>query len=224
VRIARDLLARCRTLTRSIVELDRELPQLGEFAVQAGVYGWERSAGGIGPDLEWTTTLSVVDEIEAPKLPEPTAKNKNQTSEGPQVALLWRKGDQLELLPKDPGKVEEVPASELAQDEQYRELSALGETPVLTIFLNEDYSALKKYLQGRQRELTKIGSGHAYNRYAIDVGVALLVLHHEAAQRRRRSEQVDEALLEVARTAAAQGAISILPHFDALAREAGIEE
>jgi hypothetical protein len=198
--------------------------QLGEFTIRAGIYGWERAAGGIGPDLEWSTNLRVADEIEAPKPPEPTAKNKNRTSEGPQVALLWRKGDQLELLPKDPGKVEEVPASQLAADEQYKELAALGETPVLTIFLNEDYSALKKYLQGRQSELTKIGSGHAYNRYAIDVGVALLVLHHEAAQRRKRGDQLDETLLEVARTAAAQGAISILPHFDALAREAGIEE
>jgi hypothetical protein len=208
---------------RTVIAVPAEA-QLGEFRVRAGIYGWERAAGGIGPDLEWTTTLSVVEEIEAPKPPEPTAKTKNQTLEGPQVVLLWRKGDQLELHPKDPGKVEEVPASELSQDEQYRELSVLGETPVLTIFLNEDYSALKKYLQGRQRELTKIGSGHAYNRYAIDVGVALLVLHHEAAQRRKRGDQLDEALLEVARTAAAQGAISILPHFDALAREAGIEE
>lgn len=198
--------------------------QIGEFTIMAGIYGWERAAGGIGLDLESTTRLSVVDEIEAPKPPEPTAKNKDRTSEGPQVALLWRRGDLLELLPKDPGKVEEVPASELARDEQYKELSVLGQSPVLTIFLNEDYTPLKKYLQRRQSELTKIGSGQAYNRYAIDVGVALLVLHHEASQRRRRGDAPDEDLLGVARAAAAQGAISILPHFDALAREAGIEE
>jgi hypothetical protein len=62
---------------------------------------------------------------------------------------------------------------------QYKQLAERGETPVLTIFLNEDYSPLKRYLQGRQKELTKIGSGQAHNRYAIDVGVALLVIHHE---------------------------------------------
>ena len=139
------------------------------------------------------------------------------------MAVLWRHGDQVELLPKNPGKVQEVPAIELARDDEYKELRALGETPVLTIFLNEDYSPLKKYLRGRQRELTKIGSGHAYNRYAIDVGVALLVIHHAEEQRRKRGEHLDETLLEVAREAAAQGAISILPHFDALAREAGID-
>lgn len=198
--------------------------QLGEFTVTAGIYGWERSSGGIGADLEWTTKLAVVDEIAEPTPPKPSARDKKRTTEGPQIALLWRHGDQIELLPKNPGKVEEVPAAELAQDEQYRELAALGQTPILTIFLNHDYSPLKRYLQGRQRELSKIGSGHAYNRYAIDVGVALLVLHHEAEQRRRRGNHVDEELLEVARVAAAQGAVSILPHFDALAREAGIEE
>jgi hypothetical protein len=196
--------------------------QLGGFSVTACITGWEKAAGGIGTDLAWTTKLSVVDELPERALPE-SVKNRDRTTEGPQVALLWRHGEQIELLPKSPGKVEEVPAAQLAEDEQYKELATLGKTPVLTVFLNEDYSPLKKYLQGRQRELTKIGSGHAHNRYAIDVGVALLVLHHEAEARRKNGTRVDEDLLEVARAAAAQGAVSILPHFDALAREAGIE-
>ena len=198
--------------------------QLGEFDVTAAVRNWQKSSGGMGTDLESRTVLSVVDEIPVPTPPEPRAKDKTRTSEGPQVALLWRKGELIELLPKHPGKIEEVPASELAAaNEQYQELAALGESPVVTIFLNEDYSPLKKYIQGRQSELTKIGSGQAHNRYAIDLGVAMLVIHHEVEQRRVRGGSVDEELLEVARAAAAQGAISILPHFDALAREAGIE-
>jgi hypothetical protein len=76
---------------------------------------------------------------------------------------------------------------------------------------------------GGWASLSKIGGGHAYNRYAIDVGVALLVLHNEAEQRGKRGVVVDADLLDVARAAAAQGALSILPHFDALAQEAGIE-
>lgn len=198
--------------------------QIGDFKVTAGVYGWERAGGGLGPDLEWTTTVKVVEEIVQPEPPEPATKDKTRALEGPQVALLWRRGEQIELLPKNPGKVEEVPAAELAKDAQFNELAELGQLPVLTIFLNEDYSPLKKYLQGRQRELTKISGGHARNRYAIDLGVALLVLHSAAEQRRKHGGVLDEDLLEVAREAAAQGAISILPHFDALAREAGIEE
>lgn len=198
--------------------------QLGDFTVIAGIYGWAKASGGIGADLEWTTTLSVADEIAKPIPPEPTAKSKNRTSEGPQVALLWRKGEQIELLPKQPGKVEEMPARALAEaNPEYKELAELGETGVLTILLNEDYSPFKKYVQKRQTGLSKISSGHAHNRYAIDVGVALLVLHHEAEQRLKRGKHLDEELLDVARVAAAQGAISILPHFDALAREAGID-
>jgi hypothetical protein len=199
--------------------------QLGEYTITAGIYGWLKASGGLGRDLEWRTTLIVVDELPEPVPPEPSGKNKDRTSEGPQVALLWRRGEQIELLPKQPGKVEQIPAKALAEaNRDYRELAELGEAPVLTILLNEDYSPLKKYLQRRQAELSKIGSGHAHNRYAIDLGVALLVLHHEAEQRLKRGLSVDEELIDVARAAAAQGAISILPHFDALAKEAGIEE
>jgi hypothetical protein len=198
--------------------------ELGEFTITAGIYSWDKASGGVGEDLEWTTKLVVVDEIPAPKPAEPTAKNKDQTSQGPQVALLWRHGEQIELLPKQPGKVEELPAQEIAAvNDEYKELAKLGETPVLTILLNEDYTPLKKYLQRRQAALSKIGYGHASNRYAIDVGVAFLVLHHEADQRSKRGQILDEELLDVARSAAAQGALSILPHFDALAQEAGIE-
>jgi hypothetical protein len=208
---------------RAIIAVPAEA-QLGEFTMTAGIYGWERASGGIGQDHEWTTALAVVDELRLPEPREPTAKNKNETAEGSQVALLWRPGERIELVPKQPGKVEELPAREVAQSNpEYRELAKLGDARVLTILLNEDYSPFKKYLQRRQAGLSKIGLGQASNRYAIDVGVALLVLHHEAEQRSKRGQALDEELLDVAGSAAAQGAISILPHFDALAREAGIE-
>jgi hypothetical protein len=198
--------------------------ELGEFTITAGIYSWDKASGGIGEDFEWTTKLVVVDELPAPKPAEPRAKNKDQTSQGPQVALLWRHGEQIELLPKQPGKVEELPAQEIAAAKaEYTELAKLGDAPVLTILLNQDYTPLKKYMQRRQAGLSKIGEGHATNRYAIDVGVALLVLHHETEERSKRGNALDEELLEVARSAAAQGALSILPHFDALAQEAGIE-
>ena len=96
------------------------------------------------------TKLNVVEEIVQPKLPPPTSKDKNRTAEGPQVAVLWRHGEQVELLPKNPGKVEEVPAVSSPGTRSTRSSPRSGETPVLTIFLNEDYSPLKKYLQGRQ--------------------------------------------------------------------------
>ena len=52
----------------------------------------------------------------------------------------------------------------------------------------------------------------------------MLVLHQEREARLRKGEKVDEGLLEIARQAAAQGAVSILPQFDELVRQAGIHE
>ena len=37
---------------RAIVAVPAEA-QLGEFTITAGVYGWEKASGGVGPDLEW---------------------------------------------------------------------------------------------------------------------------------------------------------------------------
>jgi hypothetical protein len=76
----------------------------------------------------------------------------------------------------------------------------------------------------RQRDLVRSASSPAYARYAVDVGVAMLVLHQERQARVEKGERIDEAMLEVAKQAAAQGAVSILPHFDELARQAGLEE
>ena len=52
----------------------------------------------------------------------------------------------------------------------------------------------------------------------------MLVLHQERESRVKKGETVDESFLEIARQAAAQEAVSILPQFDELAREAGLEE
>ncbi len=55
------------------------------------------------------------------------------------------------------------------------------------------------------------------------MGVAMLVLENDRQRRVTRGESLDEALLEVACDAAAQGALSILPYFDEIAKQAGIE-
>jgi xanthine/CO dehydrogenase XdhC/CoxF family maturation factor len=94
---------------------------------------------------------------------------------------------------------------------------------VLTIYLNNDYAPFKRYLSARQRDLTSSKVSHAKNRYAVDVGVAMLVLENDRQRRLTRGETLDEGLLEVARDAAAQGALSILPYFDEITKQAGIE-
>jgi hypothetical protein len=164
-----------------------------------------------------------VEEIEKVPPPEPSRK-KRQSTDGPQVALLWRDGEEIGLTPVMPGKVEEVAARLIAVEPEYADLARLEDAPVLTIYLNQDYAPLKRYLGVRQRDLVRSASSPAYERYAVDVGVAMLVLHHAREARVKTGERVDEAMLEIARQAAAQGAVSILPQFDELARQAGLEE
>jgi hypothetical protein len=196
--------------------------KLGEFELIAGIYDWERTAGGLGTALEWQTRLQIVDEIRPPE-PSSNGKRSKRGTEGPQVALFWRNGDEIGVTPLSPGKVEPVPASILAKIPEYAELAPMGEKPVLTIYLNNDYAPFKRYLSARQRDLTSSKVSHAKNRYAVDVGVAMLVLENDRQRRLTRGDTLDEALLEVARDAAAQGALSILPYFDEITKQAGIE-
>jgi hypothetical protein len=208
---------------RVIVTVPAEA-QLGDWALVASIRGWERAAGGMGPDLEWETWFTVADEIKRQAPTEPRGKSKSKPTEGPQVALLWRAGEEIGLTPVMPGKVEEVAAHLIAEEPEYAEFAKHGDMPVLTIYLNEDYVPLKRYLGVRHRDLVRTASSPAYERYAVDVGVAMLVLHHAREARIREGDSVDEAMLETARQAAAQGAVSILPQFDELARQAGIDE
>ena len=204
---------------RVIVTVPAEA-ELGEFSLVAGVYGWERASGGLGNDLECETRFQVVAETGRRSSGRESGKRKPKSSDGPQVVLLWRGSEEEGFTPIVPGKVEEIPAQLLANETEYHELAALGETPVLTIYLNQDYAPLKRYMGVRQREL--ISSTPAQDRYAVDLGVAMLVLHQEREARVKKGETVDESLLETARHAAAQGALSILPQFDELVRQAGI--
>lgn len=197
--------------------------KLGEFSLLAGVYDWDRSSGGLGANLEWETKLEVVDETRPPT-PSANGHGKTSMQEGPQVALIWKNGHEVGLTPANPGRVEPVPAKHIAAVRpEYAELAALGEKEILTIYLNNDYAPFKRYLSARQRDLTQSKVNRAKNHYAVDVGVAMLVLENDRQNRVKRGESLDETLLEVARDAAAQGALSILPYFDQLAKDAGIE-
>lgn len=70
-----------------------------------------------------------------------------------------------------PGGVEEVPAKDIAAREEYKALAALGDTPVPTIYLNEEYAPLRRYVAGRQKDLASdAGPERARNRYAVGVG------------------------------------------------------
>src|SRR5439155_18253022 len=100
--------------------------ELGEFSLVAGVCGWERAAGGLGNDLDWETRFEVVAKAERRPTPQQNGKKKPKSSEGPQVALLWRGSEEPGFTPIVAGKVEEIAARLLATEPEYAELAELG--------------------------------------------------------------------------------------------------
>ena len=85
--------------------------------------------------------------------------------------------------------------------------------------LNRTYGPLKKYVQARAAELTDEGKEQARERYAVGVGVALLVLDDEARKAKKASKAADDAVLDMGRQAAARAVLSVMPDYDRLAKE-----
>jgi hypothetical protein len=92
------------------------------------------------------------------------------------------------------------------------------------VFLNEEYAPLCKYIAARQKGAKTEGTAdRARNRYAVGIGVGLVLLDREKQKLVKAGKVIDEEMLLASKRAAAQAALSVLPEFDALAREAGID-
>jgi hypothetical protein len=197
--------------------------QLGTFYLTAEITGWHRASGGVGATLTWVSELEVVDEI--PRRPRGTRTDgKGGTGEGNLVAVVWSSPDeQPDWNNGVPGHVEDVPASALAARPEYAELAQLGDKPIPTIMLNQEYGPFKTYISARSRDLTDTGVDAKKQRYAIGTGLGLLYLNQQLRQRARRGP-IDEAFELDAKQAIARSVLTMMPAFDSLVREAGLTE
>lgn len=198
---------------------------LGDYEVTIAVDNWMKTSGGCGPRLEWTTRLCVVEQIES--RPPAGSGGGGDASAGGMVALIWQSHEAMdEWHPGTVGEITQVAGEELAaqRPDDYRDLAKLGATEVPTIFLNEQFSALKQYIAAR----TSAAGDEAIERsrisYATGVGVGLLLLQEEREKRLKKSPEIDEGMFGAASTALARAVLSVLPDFDKLAKEAGIDE
>ena len=203
---------------------------LGTFHLTAGVYDWFRSNGGLGGSLEWKTTLEIVDEL-APKPPPNEKKDRkgDKPGSGDLVALQWGHNDMHpEWDNAMSGHVEMTPAELLAEDEEYAELASLGDTPIPTIWLNLDYSPLREYERVRSKTLTDAGVDNARDRYAVGAGVGMLESYVRIEKLKATNGGLDpEVESEMATTAArvaARATLAMMPEYDVLLREAGLED
>lgn len=200
------------------------------------INNWVLASGGTaaGNSLTWETDVSVVELAPAAPKPTPSKKRKKKrkgkgkrTDIGQLVAVIWKPVDTFDSWNKSvPGHVDYVPASDLATHAEYAELAALGNTEVQTVWLNEDYTPLEKYIQGRvvSRGASSNAIEQSRDRYVLGIGVALVDLANNKREAERNGSPYDEEHYKHGRHAAAQGVIAMLPEYDALIKAAGIDE
>lgn len=197
---------------------------LGVYALTIGVGDWQKSSGGLGAKFEWTTKLNVVAEAtDRHRVGGPGSGGQKGPGAGDLVALIWKVDDEVDDWDATSvGDVELITGADLAAAKpEYADLAAV-QSEIPTIVLNRTYSPLKAYVQARAQELTDEGKEQARERYAVGVGVELLVLHQHQVKEEKAGRGLDEKLLSTAKQAGARGVLSVLPDYDRLARE--IEE
>ena len=198
----------------------------GEFKLTARLEDWHKAGGGLGPALSYGTKLVVVDEMPSRNGAGPKSGSKG-AGEGGQVAVIWRTPEEYGdgWNNATPGTVDEIEASTLAAArEEYEDLAKLGSSLIPTIVLNSTYAPFKGYISARAKDLTEGGTQDASDRYAVGTGLGLLLLHEDLKRRKKTSKQsVDEDQVLVSKQAVARSVLLMMPAFDTLAREAGVE-
>lgn len=192
--------------------------------INAAIRDWQKSSGGVGNDLVWETELEVVEMTKSDSESKPKKNKKKTASKGAQVAVLWRDNDYAEdWNGGTPGSIEAIEASILADErDEYKELAELGSAQVPTVVLNQDFSPLKKYEAERIKRHKEGTLDQARDRYAVGVGVGLLVL--EERNRKLDKEGKERPIDTLAeRVAVARAALALMPDFDKLVMEAGLE-
>jgi hypothetical protein len=90
--------------------------------------------------------------------------------------------------------------------------------------LNNEYGPYKTYIGARSRDLTDGGIDAKKQRYAIGTGLGLLYLNQQLEHRAKRGEAISEAFELDAKQAVARSVLTMMPAFDRLVIEAGVNE
>lgn len=200
----------------------------GTHNLSLSVKDWMRKSGGLGATLRTETKLQLVMSVEPTGTgqgrPTGGAAGHRGAALGNNVAVRWVSHEDEgrdEWTAATVGAVEQIPANILAADSEYEDLAALGETEIPTVVLNSGYTPWKTYLHGRTKALNDLANPK--ERYATGVGVHLLLMDQELSKR-SRDDVLDPAIEEITKRATARAILSVLPAFDELAKEAGLED
>jgi hypothetical protein len=197
----------------------------GQYALKAHLRDWAKASGGLGAAMDYSTVLEVVDEISAPNTGAGTKKGSKGAGDGADVAVLWQNPEEYggDWHNAVPGSIDMVPATTLAEKEEYEVLGVLGDQEIPTIVLNKEYAPFKAYISTRAKDLGDKGVSDARDRYAVGVGFGLLLLDEDAKKKESKSGKgLDPAEQLAAKKAVARSVLLMMPAFDTLIKEAGL--
>lgn len=202
----------------------------GSFVMTLSLTNWTKSTGGLGPDITHDCEVSLVSEI--PGTGEgagakPTGKpGTTAPGSGSSVVLVWAS-----LSSRDDwsegtvGALEELEAQTIAlSNTEFADLAPMGDTLIPCLILNQSYGPLVSYLSARAATIGQVTIDEMKARYAVGVGVDMLVLKDECDKLQKNGEaRVTDAFIESAYRAAARGTLAVLPEFDQLSKLAELD-
>lgn len=203
--------------------------EITEGELELVLDGWLATTGGLGPRLSRTIRLLVIDSttptISATDSIETEISEDSRSVNHSLVALLWTNdGAEEGWTSATVGAVEYIPASILAEaNAEYASLAEI-DADIPVIKLNETYSPLRLYTSLRSRDVGDEGVARAKDRYALGVGVELVILEQHAVRLRNSGDSPSEEWLRVSTIAAARGVLAVLPDFDVLVAHSGLED
>jgi hypothetical protein len=202
-----------------------------EFLLTLTLADWTRSSGGLGETISFECSVHLVDEMPGKGSgggAKPTGgAGTGGTTSGSNVVMLWSTPDRRsDWNPGTVGEVEDVEAQSVAKNNpEYADLAPMGSAIIQCIFLNSEFPGLATYLQGRAQDIKANSVEMVKARYAIGIGVEMLVLADEFTKLERKNPAgVPAGYLEAAHRAAARGVLAVLPEFDQLAKAYADEE
>ena len=198
--------------------------ELATESITLRVEEWLTVQGGLRRALEATTQVEIVDEGDREKLQPPKPpKDRRKPAPAP-LATVWTTHEsEQEWGANTPGQVERVPISTFAEvGGEYKDFANV-EGDGLLIKLNEEFAPLKSYASMRAQSIGDEGVARLKDRYALGLGVYMVVADEQRRRLGEPGEPPDEELVAASLLAAAQGVLAMLPEFDALIAEAGLD-
>ena len=185
---------------------------------------WLSTQGGLRKALETETDFEIVEEDDRPKPPTPEPENGPKVSRAMSIATVWTTHEnEPDWGANIPGEAELVQASTFVElGDDYKRYANIDEDGLL-LKLNEEFAPLKAYTSMRARDVGDEGVRRLKNRYALGFGVYLVVADKHQRHASESGQPPNEESGTISRRAAAQAVLAMLPEFDALIAEAGLD-